>query len=94
MYNEAKDRGYTDGNNQGLLEVQDNGWDEIKEYYQKIFERELREALQLWKEEGANKDYFEEIAEEYEELEVDDEWSSYGQKRDPKQKKSRDWFED
>ena len=28
MYNEGKDSGYTDGYNQGLLEGNDNGWDE------------------------------------------------------------------
>jgi hypothetical protein len=54
MYNEGKDSGYTDDYNQGLLEGHDNGWDEAKEYYQKIIERELREAKQQWKEEGAN----------------------------------------
>jgi len=42
MYNEGKDSGYTDGYNQGLLERHDNGWDEAKQYYQKIFERDLR----------------------------------------------------
>jgi hypothetical protein len=94
MYNEGKDSGYTDGYNQGLLEGHDNGWDEAKEYYQKIFERELREAKQQWKEEGANNEYSEEITEEYEELYVDDEWSSYGQKdRDVKQTESREWFD-
>jgi len=94
MYNEGKDSGYTDGYNQGLLEGHDNGWDAAKEYYQKIFERELREAQQQWKEEGANNEYSEKIAEEYEESEVDDEWSSYGQKRDSKQIESQEWFED
>jgi len=94
MYNEGKDSGYTDGYNQGLLEGHENGWDEAKEYYQKIFERELREAKQQWKEEGANNEYSEEIAEEYEESYVDDEWSSYGQKdRDTKQLESREWFD-
>jgi hypothetical protein len=53
MYNDGKDRGYNDGYNQGLLEGHDNGWDEAKIYYQKIFERELREAKQQWKEECA-----------------------------------------
>jgi hypothetical protein len=90
MYNEGKDSGYTDGYNQGLLEGHDNGWDEAKEYYQKIFERELREAKQQWKEEGANNEYSEELEEEYEE--IDDKWSSYGQKRDSKQTESREWF--
>jgi len=94
MYNEGKDSGYTDSYNQGLLEGHDNGWDEAKEYYQKIFERELHEAKQQWKEEGANNEYSEDLAEEYEELEVDDEWSSYGQKRDSKQTESQEWFED
>jgi hypothetical protein len=94
MYNEGKDSGYTDGYNQGLLEGHDNGWDEAKEYYQKIFERELREAKQLWKEEGMSNEYSEEITEEYEESYVDDEWSSYGQKaRDVKQTESREWFD-
>jgi len=65
MYNEGKDSGYSDGYNQGLMEGHDNGWDEAKEYYQKIFERELREAKQLWKEGGTNKEYSEEIIEEY-----------------------------
>jgi hypothetical protein len=67
MYNQAIESGYNDGYNQGLLEEHDNGWDEAKEYYQKIFERNLREAKQQWKEEGANNEYSEEIAEEYEE---------------------------
>jgi hypothetical protein len=94
MYNDGKDSGYTDGYNPGLLEGHVNGWDEAKEYYQKIFERELREAKQQWKEEGANNEYSEEIADEYEESYVDDEWSSYGQKdRDIKQTESREWFE-
>jgi len=44
----------TNDYNQGLLEGHDNDWDKTKEYYQKIFERELREAKQLWKKEGAN----------------------------------------
>jgi len=52
LYNEGKDSGYTDGYNQGLLEGRDNGWDEAKEYYQKIFERELREAKNQWAQEG------------------------------------------
>jgi hypothetical protein len=78
MVDEGKDRGYTDGYNQGLLEGHDNGWDEAKEYYHKIFERELREAKQQWKEEGPN-EYFGEKPEEYKE--VDDQWASYGQKR-------------
>ena len=81
MYNEGKDSGYNDGYNQGLLEGHDNGWDEAKEYYQKIFERELREAKQQWKEESTKNEYSEEITEEYEEMEVDDEWSSYGHKK-------------
>jgi len=76
MYNAGKDSGYTECYNQGLLEGPDSGWDEAKEYYQKIFERERREAKQLWKEEGANNEYSEEIAEEYEEPEIDDQWSS------------------
>jgi hypothetical protein len=94
MYNEGKDSGYTDAYNQGHLEGHDNHWDEAKEYYQKIFERELREAKQQWKEEGANNEYSEEIAEEYEESYVDDEWSAYGQKdEDSKQTESREWFD-
>jgi hypothetical protein len=93
MYNDGKDCRYTDSYNQGLLEGHDNGWDEAKEYYQKIFERELREAQQQWKEDGANNEYFEEIIEKYEEQEVDDEWSCYGPKRDSKQTESREWFE-
>ena len=64
MYNEGKDSGYTDGYNQGLLEGHDNGWDEAKEYYQKIFERELKEVKQQWKEEGVNTEYSEELEEE------------------------------
>jgi len=94
MYNEGNDDGYTDGYNQGLLEGHDNGWDEAKEYYQRIFERELREAKQQWKEGNANNEYSEEITEEFEEPEVDDEWSSYGQKRNSKQTELREWFED
>jgi len=76
------------------LEGHDNGWDEAKEYYQKLFEIELRQANQQWKEEGANTEYSEDIAEEYQEPEVDDEWSSYGQKRDSRQNESRELFED
>jgi len=91
MFNEGKDSGYTDGYNQGLLEGHDSGWDEAKEYYQKIFERELREAKQLWKEEGANEEHPEDLNEENKE---DDEWSSYGQKRDSTKTESREWFED
>jgi len=91
MYNEGKDSGYTDGYNQGLLEGHDNDWDEAKEYYQKIFERELREAKHQWKEEVVNKEYSEEIAEEYEDSELDDEWTAYGQKRDSKRMESSDW---
>jgi len=44
MYNKGNDSSYTDGYNQELLERHDNGWDEAKEYYPKIFERQLREA--------------------------------------------------
>jgi hypothetical protein len=85
MYNEGKDSSYTDGYNQGLLEGHDNGWDEAKEYYQKIFERELREAKQQWKEEGRNNEYSEE-------LQVDDEWLSYGMKKYSKEtNESSDW---
>jgi len=92
-YNEGKDSGFTDGYNQGLSEGHDNGWDEAKEYYQKIFESELREAKQLWKEEGKINEYSGNLAEEYEEPEVDDEWSSYRQKWDSKQTESREWFD-
>jgi len=92
MYNEGKDSGYTDGYNQGLLEGNDNGWDEAWEYYQNIFERELCEAKQQWKEDGENNEYSEELSEEYEELEVDDEWSSYGVKRDQKQTEPAGWW--
>ena len=66
------------------MEGHANGWDEAKEYYQKIFARDLREAKQLWKEEGAN-EYSKDIVEEYVEPEVDDKWSSYEQKRDSRQ---------
>jgi len=90
MYNEGKDSGYTDGYNQGLLEGHDNGWDEAKEYYQKIFEREMSEARHQWKEEWVNNEYSGEIAEEYEEYEIDDEWSSYGQKKDSQQTESKE----
>jgi len=93
MYNEGKDSGYTDCYNQGLLEGHDIGCDEAKEYYQKIFKRELKEAKQLWKQEGANNEYSEGLAEEDEEPEVDDEWSSYAQKRDSKKTESQEWFE-
>jgi hypothetical protein len=91
MYIEGKDSGYTDGYNQGLLEGHDNGWDEAKEYYQRIFKRELREAKQVWKEEGSNIEYSEEITEEYKEEEIEDEWSSYGQKKDSKRTESSEW---
>jgi flagellar biosynthesis/type III secretory pathway protein FliH len=93
MYNEGKDSGYTDGYNQGLLEGHDNGWDEANEYYQKIFEKELKEAIQQWKEDVATNGYSEEMTEEYQESEVDDEWSSYGQNTDSRQATSRAWFE-
>jgi hypothetical protein len=92
MYNEGQDSSYTDGYNQGLLEVHDNGRDEAKEYYQKMFERDLREAKQQWREEGVNNEYSDEIVEEYDESYVDDEWSSYGQKKDSKQTESSEWF--
>jgi len=61
---------------------------------QKIFERELHEAKHQWGKEGANDEYSEDLADAYEEPEVDDEWSFYGHKRDPKQTESREWFED
>jgi len=93
MYNEGTDSGYTDGYNQGLLEGHDNGWNQAKEYYQKIFKRERRDARQQWKEEGVNNEYSEEISEEYEESNVDDECSSYGQKTDPTLRVSCEWFE-
>jgi len=94
MYKEGKDTGYTDGYNQVPLEGHDNGWDEAKEYYQKVFERELREAKHQWKEEGMNNEYSDEIAEEYEDPEIDDEWSSYGQQqRNSNQTESQEWFE-
>jgi len=72
MYNEGKDAGYTDGYNQGLFEGHDNGSDDAKEYYQKIFERELGEAKQSLKENGANNEYSEEIT-EYDKSEIADE---------------------
>jgi hypothetical protein len=93
MYNEGKDSSNTNGYNQGLLEGRENDWDEAKKYYQKIFERELREAQHQWKEKGANNEYSEDIAEEYEESEVDDEWWFYGQKRDSQQTESPKLFE-
>jgi hypothetical protein len=93
MYNEGKDSSHTNGYNQGLLEGHDNGWDEAKEYNQKIFERELREAKQQWKEEGVNNEYSEEIEEEYKESEADDEWSNCGKDRDSKQNQSWEWFQ-
>jgi hypothetical protein len=92
MYNEGNDSCYTDGYKQWLLEGHDNGWDEGNEYYQKIFEREFREAKQLCKEEGANDEYSEELAEEYEDQYLDDEWSFYGQNKDLNQTESRQWF--
>ena len=90
MYNEGKDCSYTDGYNQGPLEGHDNGWDEAKEYYQKILKWELREAKQQWKEEGLKNEYSEDITEEYVESEVDDQWSSYGERRDSKPTVSSD----
>jgi hypothetical protein len=80
MYNERNDSGYNDGYNQGLLAGHYNGWVEAKEYYQRIFERELRDAKQQWQEDGMNNEYSEEVEEEYKESEVADEWSSSGQK--------------
>jgi flagellar biosynthesis/type III secretory pathway protein FliH len=94
MYNEGKDSSYTDGYNQGLLEGHDSGWDEAKEYYQKIFQRELRETKQQWKEEGVENKYCEGIDEKYEESEVDSEWSAYGQKTVSNYTRSWNWFED
>ena len=44
MYNEGKDSGCNNGYNQELTEGHDDRWDEAKEYYQKIFERELSKA--------------------------------------------------
>jgi len=89
MCKEGTDSCYSDSYNQGLLEGHDNGWDEVKEYYQKIFKRELREAKQLLKEDGAHNEYSEDLAEEYEAPAMDDKWSSYEQKRDPEQTKSQ-----
>jgi hypothetical protein len=62
-----------------------------KNIIRKYSKRELREAKQAWKEEGANNEYSEEIAEEYEEPEEDDEWSSYGLRKDSKRTESSDW---
>jgi hypothetical protein len=87
-YNEGNDNGYTHGYNQGLLERHDNGWDEAKEYYQKIFERELREMKLQWQKECGNVEHFENMNEEYVEPELDDEWTCYGQKKDSKQTES------
>jgi len=39
-------------------------------------------------------EYSEEIAEKYEEPEVDDDWLFYGHKENPRQTKSWEWFED
>ena len=50
MYNEGTDSGCNDGDDQGLLEGHNNGWDEAKEYYQKLFQRECKEAKKEWKE--------------------------------------------
>jgi len=84
MWNEGNVIAYTDGYNQGLLESHDNGWDQAKEYNQKVFGRQLRHAKYQWKEEGSIDEYSEEIIVEYEESDKNDEWSSYGQKRDSK----------
>jgi hypothetical protein len=56
-----------------------------------MFDTELREAKQQWKEDGVNNEYSEEIAEECEESEADDEWASYGQNRNSKQTVASDW---
>jgi hypothetical protein len=93
MYNEGKDSGDNDGYDPGLLESHNNGWDEAKEYYQKIFENELKEAKQQWRKEKEDNEYSEEDMEEYEKQEVEDEWSTYGQNLEWKQTKERDWFE-
>jgi hypothetical protein len=61
------------------LEGHHHGWDEAKEYYKKIFEKELKQAKQTWRKGGANEEYSEEITEQYKEPEVNDEWMSYGQ---------------
>jgi hypothetical protein len=42
MYYEGKHSGYTKGYTQGPLEGHDNGWDEAKECYHKMFKRELK----------------------------------------------------
>jgi hypothetical protein len=54
MYDQGNDWCYYNRDNHRLFEGHDNGWDKPKEYYQKIFERELREVKQQWKEEGMN----------------------------------------
>jgi len=94
-YTERTDVGYNDSNNQGLLEGHNNGWDEAKEYYQRIFGNELRAAKQEWKE-GKNQydDSKEESSEELRDSAIEDDvdWESYGQKDDLKQTESQEWF--
>ena len=75
------------------MEGHDNGCNEAKEYFQKIFESEFGEAKQQWKDEGANTEYSEEIAEQYKESEVDDKWSFYGQEKDQEQTELWEWFD-
>jgi len=86
MYNEQEDSGYNNGYNQGLTEGHDDRYNEANEYYQQIFERELREAKESWprtyKEIGSLP--CEDIDEEFKEEELPwDEWKDY--------KKDSDW---
>jgi len=93
MSNKGTDSGYTDGYNQGLLKQGDKGSDQGKEYYETILERDHREDTQLWKEEGRNNDYSEQIQQEYEEFKGDDQWSSHEQNNDSTQTQWQEWFE-
>jgi len=79
MYNEGKDIGYNNGYNQGLTEGHDDGWDEDKEYYQRIFERERREAKESWQRifDKVGSLPFEEIEDEVQNELPPGEWSDY-----------------
>jgi flagellar biosynthesis/type III secretory pathway protein FliH len=85
MYNEGKDSGYSDGYSQKLSKGHDDGWDEAKEYYQKIFERELREAKDSWQRtfDEVGSLPFELMDDDPQEELPNDEWENY--------KKDSDW---
>jgi len=95
MYNKGQDVGYNDSYNQGLFEGHDNDWNEAKQYYQRIFGKQLTDAMQKWNEErNEYDDSIEESSEEHRDstIDEDDEWTFHGKKEDSKQTESRKWF--